>query len=40
MADKQKGLLEKKKKKNKAKEPNKSSSEALPWVIECSAVID
>lgn len=35
MADKQKGLLEEKK-----KEPNKSSSEALLWVIECNAVID
>lgn len=36
MADKQKGLLEKKKK----KEPNKISSGALLWVIECNAVID
>ena len=37
MAENQKGLLEKQ---NKTKEPNRSFSEALPWVIECSAVID
>jgi len=35
MADKQKGLLEEKKKRTK-----QNSSEALLWVIECNAVID